>query len=93
MQCSVIIFAVHFKECPCFQILGEPARFSGSQKSDHRTPRTYRPASLEQMMSSANGARRGNELPAFIQNSSAMLQEYDFTALAYEANSSIELVY
>jgi len=35
MQCSLIISAVHFKECPCFQILGEPAPSSGSQVTAH----------------------------------------------------------
>jgi len=44
------------------------------------TPRTrvpHRPVSLEQILSSANGAIRGNELSAFIQNSSALLPDYD----------------
>jgi len=83
MQCSVIISAVHFKECPCFQILAET--FSFFWKSGHRTPTTHvphRPASLGQIKFYANGARRGNEISAFIENFSAFLPEYDFTALA-----------
>jgi len=82
MQCSVIISAVHFKD-----VLVSKFLVSLLLLPEVRSPHTENTRSTTgepgaDIKSSANGARRGNELSAFIQNSSTLLPEYDFTALA-----------